>query len=135
LLTFRLIFHASKYNKSTARDGTMGSIDTIPAPEIKTDIVIGKNEVPKPPVADDFMYDFKYNHPLPTTEILGIDIPADCNAQLEAEGIVEKLSTVMRKGDANAFADLFLDYGESGFIVYLPSALPDSEHGVHSSCS
>ncbi|RYN16496.1 hypothetical protein AA0119_g12229 [Alternaria tenuissima] len=104
----------------------MGSIDTIPAPEIKTDIVIGKNEVPKPPVADDFMYDFKYNHPLPTTDILGIDIPADCNAQLEAEGIVEKLSTVMRKGDANAFADLFLDYGESGFIVYLPSALPDS---------
>ncbi|CAN9316861.1 unnamed protein product [Alternaria alternata] len=96
----------------------MGSIDTIPAPEIKTDIVIGKNEVPKPPVADDFMYDFKYNHPLPTTEILGIDIPADCNAQLEAEGIVEKLSTVMRKGDANAFADLFLDYGESGFIVH-----------------
>ncbi|CAN9228861.1 unnamed protein product [Alternaria alternata] len=95
----------------------MGSIDTIPAPEIKTDIVIGKNEVPKPPVADDFMYDFKYNHPLPTTDILGIDIPADCNAQLEAEGIVEKLSTVMRKGDANAFADLFLDYGESGFIV------------------
>jgi hypothetical protein len=113
----------------------MGSIDTIPAPEIKTDIVISKNEVPKPPVADDFMYDFKYNHPLPTTDILGIDIPADCNAQLEAEGIVEKLSTVMRQGDANAFADLFLDYGESGFIVYLPSALPDSEHGIHSSCS
>ncbi|CAG5186715.1 uncharacterized protein ALTATR162_LOCUS11681 [Alternaria atra] len=101
----------------------MGSIDTMPAPDFKSDIVIGKHEVPKPPVADDFMYDFKYNHPLPTTDLLGIDIPADCNAQTEAEGIVERLSNAMRKGDAHAFADLFLDYGESSYILHLADAL------------
>lgn len=64
-----------------------------------------------PPVADDFMYDFKYNHALPTTAVLGVEIPADCDAQKEAAGIVASLSEVMGKGDAQGFADMFLDYG------------------------
>lgn len=63
------------------------------------------------PVADDFMYDFKYNHHLPTTDILGVDIPADCDAKKEAEGIVARLAKTMSEGDAQAFAGLFLDYG------------------------
>ncbi|KAJ6024347.1 hypothetical protein N7540_005144 [Penicillium herquei] len=63
------------------------------------------------PVADDFMYDFKFNHPLPTTDILGVDIPADCDSQKEAEGIVARLSKATSEGDAEAFAELFLDYG------------------------
>ncbi|GMF77448.1 unnamed protein product [Aspergillus oryzae] len=62
------------------------------------------------PVADDFMYDFKYNHHLPTTDILGVDIPADCDAKKEAEGIVARLAKTMSEGDAQAFAGLFLDY-------------------------
>lgn len=66
---------------------------------------------PKPPVPDDFMYDFKYNHALPTSDVLGIEIPADCNAQGEAEAIVARLSETMGAGDAYAFADMFLDYG------------------------
>ncbi|EPE06817.1 flavin-containing monooxygenase [Ophiostoma piceae UAMH 11346] len=66
---------------------------------------------PNPPVADDYMYDFKYNHELPTTDVLGIDIPADANPQKEAEGIVADLAKVLGSGDANGFADLFLDYG------------------------
>lgn len=66
----------------------------------------------KPPVADDFMYDFKYNHPLPTTNVLGVEIPASCDAQKEAEGIVEKISEAMSKGDAQAFTDLFLKAGQ-----------------------
>jgi len=66
----------------------------------------------KPPVADDYMYDFKYNHALPTTDVLGIEIPADTDAQKEAQGIVDNLSDALAKGDAQAFADLFLDYGE-----------------------
>jgi hypothetical protein len=65
----------------------------------------------KPPVADDYMYDFKYNHALPTTDVLGIDIPADADPQKEAQGIVDSLSNVLAKGDAQGFADLFLDYG------------------------
>jgi hypothetical protein len=108
----------------------MGSIEYLP--EIKSNIVIGQNEVPKPPVADDFMYDFKYNHPLPTTDLLGIEIPGDCNAQLEAEGIVERLSDAMGKGDAYAFTELFLDYGEFGYASYLTGALLENEHGMHS---
>lgn len=73
----------------------------------------------KPAVADDFMYDFKYNHALPTTDVLGIDIPEDCDAQKEAGLIVDRLSQAMSTGDANAFAGLFLDYGE------LPMQLDD----------
>ena len=72
---------------------------------------LNHDQVPKP-VADDFMYDFKYNHPLPTTDVLGVKIPTDCDAQKEAEGIVARLSKATSEGDAQAFAGLFLDYGE-----------------------
>lgn len=65
----------------------------------------------KPPVDDNFMYDFKYNHPLPTSDVLGIEIPADCDAQKEAQSLFVRLEDVMSKGDANAFADLFLESG------------------------
>lgn len=74
--------------------------------------VLNNYQAPKP-VADDFMYDFKYNHSLPTTDILGVKIPANCDAQKEAEGIVARLSTATSEEDAQAFAALFLDYGET----------------------
>lgn len=73
--------------------------------------VLNHDQVLKP-VADDFMYDFKYSHSLPTTDILGVKIPTDCDAQKEAEEIVARLSTATSEGDAQAFAGLFLDYGE-----------------------
>ncbi|VUC28219.1 unnamed protein product [Clonostachys rosea] len=79
--------------------------------DAKSEVTVTHHELPKPPVADDFMYDFKYNHALPTTDVLGIEIPSDCNAQLEAEGIVKNLSNAMGAGDAQAFTDLFLEYG------------------------
>lgn len=82
--------------------------------DLKLKVVANHVEVeaaPKPPVADNFMYDFKYNHALPTTEVLGVEIPTDCDAQKEAEGIVSRLSLAMGKGDAQAFANLFLEYG------------------------
>lgn len=66
---------------------------------------------PNPPVADDYMYAFKYNHELPTIDVLGVDIPADANPEKEAQGIVDQLVKVLGSGDANGFADLFLDYG------------------------
>ncbi|KAI1086672.1 hypothetical protein F5B19DRAFT_498132 [Rostrohypoxylon terebratum] len=65
----------------------------------------------KPPVADDYMYDFKYNHALPTSDVLGVEIPVHCDAQREAESILARLSEVLGKGDAQGFTDLFLDYG------------------------
>lgn len=78
----------------------------------------GEETEEKPPVADDFMYDFKYNHPLPTTDVLGIEIPANCDAQKEAEGIVEKISEAMSRGDAQAFTDLFLEAGQQRCHCY-----------------
>lgn len=65
----------------------------------------------KPPVADDFMYDFKYNHPLPTTDVLGVEVPDNCDATQEAEGIMARLSEAMGKGDAQAFSHIFLEHG------------------------
>jgi hypothetical protein len=65
------------------------------------------------PVADDFMYDFKYNHPLPTTDMLGVKIPTDCDSRKEAEGIVARLSKATSEEDAQSFAELFLDSGKT----------------------
>ena len=65
-----------------------------------------------PPVADNYMYDFKYNHPLPTSDVLGLEIPDDCDAQKEASIIVARLSDCFGAGDAESFADLFLESGK-----------------------
>lgn len=79
----------------------------------------------KPPVADDYMYDFKFNHELPTKDVLGIEIPADCDAQKEAETIVSDLSGVLGRGDAQGFTDMFLEYGESRVLFDL---VPEDFH-------
>ncbi|KAL2399054.1 hypothetical protein ABEF93_007269 [Exophiala dermatitidis] len=80
--------------------------------DLKAKVVTNKVEVERePPVADNFMYDFKYNHALPTSDVLGIEVPLDCDAQKEAEGIVARLSEVMGSRDAQGFAGLFLEYG------------------------
>lgn len=68
--------------------------------------------IPRPPVADNFMYDFKYNHELPTTNFLGREIPAELDAQAAAEDIADRLAECLGTGDAAAFTDLFADYGE-----------------------
>lgn len=83
--------------------------------DLKAKVIVDHVEIdvePQPPVADDFMYDFKYNHPLPTSKVLGIEIPATCDASKEASQVVRQLSEAMGAGDAEAFADLFLPYGE-----------------------
>ena len=67
----------------------------------------------KPPVADDFMYDFKYNHSLPTLDVLGTDIAEDVDAQAEAIILVDHLKQCLGQGDAPGFAEMFLDYGGS----------------------
>ena len=70
-----------------------------------------ESTVERPPVSDDYMYDFKFNHHLPTTDVLGTQIPENCDAQAEAEGIVKRLSDALGTGNAEAFADIFLEYG------------------------
>lgn len=82
--------------------------------DVKAKVVVDDVELevtPEPPVADNFMYDFKYNHSLPTSDVLGTQIPVDCNAEKEAEAIVKSLSDCIGHGDAQKFADMFLDYG------------------------
>ena len=66
----------------------------------------------KPPVADDYMYDFKYNHALPTSDVLATKIPADCDPSRAAKTIVTCLSNVLGQSDAEGFANLFLAHGE-----------------------
>ncbi|GLA32184.1 hypothetical protein AnigIFM63326_011323 [Aspergillus niger] len=78
----------------------------------KAEVVVKKLECPspKPPVDDNFMYDFKYNHVLPTSDVLGIETPMDCDAQREAEDIAARLSQAMGARDAQTFAEMFLPY-------------------------
>ncbi|CAG9957140.1 unnamed protein product [Clonostachys rosea f. rosea IK726] len=78
-------------------------------PAVSEDLV--KSKLEKPPVADNHMYDFKYNHALPTSDLLGLEIPANCDAHKEAQAIVDQLAEVMGKGDARGFANMFLEYG------------------------
>lgn len=69
-------------------------------------------EVAPPPVADNFMYDFKYNHALPTIDVLGRDIAADCDAEGAAKDILATLEQALTAGDAVKFTEMFLDYGQ-----------------------
>ncbi|KAJ4398825.1 hypothetical protein N0V91_009876 [Didymella pomorum] len=86
--------------------------------DVKSKVVVDNVELeasPTPPVADDFMYDFKFNHPLPTPQSLGINIPAGCDSQQAAESIVSHLSKAMIAGDATAFGELFLEFDKLSF--------------------
>jgi hypothetical protein len=88
--------------------------NSIDVANIKAKVVANEVELevtPTPPVADDFMYDFKFNHALPTSDVLGIEVPSDCDAQKEAEAIITQLSRTMGDGDAEAFTSMFLEYG------------------------
>jgi hypothetical protein len=83
--------------------------------DIKSKVIVDHVELdvkPAPPVADDFMYDFKYNHPLPTSDVLGLAVPSDCDASKEAEALIAQLSRVMEDSDPEAFAELFLEHGK-----------------------
>lgn len=67
---------------------------------------------PKPPVADNYMYDFKYNHSLPTIDALGGDVPEDIDAGEIAQQLTDRLADCLGRGDAHGFTDMFLEYGE-----------------------
>lgn len=88
--------------------------------DLKAKIVNEHVEVevePKLPVADNYMYDFKYNHSLPTIDVLGQDVQGNVNAEEAARALVSQLEDVLGSGDAHGFAGLFLEYGEYSFFV------------------
>jgi hypothetical protein len=63
------------------------------------------------PVAPDYMYDFKYNHPLPAHDADIMPVPSDTDATEVARSMVERLDHALGKSDAQAFADLFMEHG------------------------
>ncbi|WRT69343.1 uncharacterized protein IL334_006327 [Kwoniella shivajii] len=88
--------------------------NNVAAADLKAKVVEGSIEIeksPKLPLADNYMYDFKYNHALPTIQSLGADIAENADATEEAEAIIGRLSEVLANGDADGFADLFLEFG------------------------
>lgn len=58
------------------------------------------------------MYDFKYNHALPTHDALGVAIPYDVDPTKVAHDLVAQLSDILGNGRPQEFADLFLEYGQ-----------------------
>lgn len=92
-------------NNTTASQGAI--------PDLKAKMVDGHVEVQKdpPPVADNFMYDFKYNHALPTLDVLGVSIDESTDPMAEALELREQLESALSSGNAAAFADMFLPYG------------------------
>ena len=97
---------------------------------VKSSLASGQAELEgttPPPVSDDYMYDFKYNHSLPTSDVLGVEIPQSCDARKEAEGIVTQLEEVLSNRDAQSFADLFLPYGQSRALFDL-TTIPNQSY-------
>ncbi|WWC60719.1 uncharacterized protein I303_103295 [Kwoniella dejecticola CBS 10117] len=89
------------------------NVNSSPA-DLKAKVVEGHVEVeknPKLPLADNYMYDFKYNHPLPTVEALGQSIAENVDPAQEAQALLGQLSDVLGQGNAAGFADLFLESG------------------------
>lgn len=82
---------------------------------LEAKVVDGKVQVQHSPspLADDYMYDFQYNHSLPTHDALGVAIADDVDAARVAEDLVAQLSDVLGNGKAQEFADLFIEYGQS----------------------
>ncbi|KAK2595992.1 hypothetical protein N8I77_013504 [Diaporthe amygdali] len=80
---------------------------------LEAKVVDGKVEVQHSPspLADDYMYDFQYNHSLPTHDALGVAIAEDVDATKVAEDLVAQLSDFLGNGRAQEFADLFIEYG------------------------
>lgn len=69
------------------------------------------------PVPDNYMYDFQYNHELPTSDFLKCEIPADTDASQVADDLLQNLTTILGSGDASKFTDLFLDFGKFDSIA------------------
>lgn len=95
-------------------------VDTTAPADVIADLKAKVNgttsEQSKGTLADNYMYDFQYNHSLPTIDALGTKIGDDVDATKVAEELTASLSKALGAGDAQAFTSLFLEYGESGRV-------------------
>lgn len=75
-----------------------------------------RNDTWEKPVADDYMYAFKYNFPLPTHDENSnvLDFTQDDEQCLQAIAVrnLKQLEQVIQSRDSKAFAKLFLDSGK-----------------------
>ncbi|WVW85907.1 hypothetical protein I302_107945 [Kwoniella bestiolae CBS 10118] len=62
-------------------------------------------------VAADYMYKFKYNHPLPTHGAEGRKISESTDPKSVAQEMASKLSQALAASDATQFTDLFMEHG------------------------
>jgi cation diffusion facilitator CzcD-associated flavoprotein CzcO len=86
-------------------------VDTTPAADVSDIAGLKAKVAAKPALPDNYMYDFEYNHALPTTDALGTKVPEDTDATKVAEDLLAALSSALSKGDADAFTALFLEHG------------------------
>lgn len=90
-----------------------------------------RNDTWKKPVADDFMYAFKYNFPLPThnegSDVLDFTQDDEASADIIAEQFLKKFEQIIQSRDAKEFANLFLDSGKSALWSDLVNSKTDDE--------
>ncbi|VUC30072.1 unnamed protein product [Clonostachys rosea] len=74
-----------------------------------------RNSSIKAPVADDFMYAFKYNNPLPLhgtdTDIIDFTVEDEGNKEAIAVDFLKELEQIIQAKDAQKFASLFIETG------------------------
>jgi len=84
--------------------------------KVKNAPFVYRDDTVKKPVADDYMYAFKYNAPLPThgndTDVLDFTAEDESDAQSVADRFLKELALIIQSRDAKAFADLFLASGK-----------------------
>ncbi|GMK58991.1 hypothetical protein CspeluHIS016_0700060 [Cutaneotrichosporon spelunceum] len=86
-------------------------VDTTPAAAVADIADLKAKVAQKPVLPDNYMYDFQYNAPLPTTDTIGTKVPEDTDATKVAEEVTALLSAALEAGDAAAFTALFLEKG------------------------
>lgn len=83
-----------------------------------------RNDTVKKPVADDYMYAFKYNLPLPTHDsganVLDFTQEDEQDSDAIALRVLKRMEQIIASRDSQAFAELFLDNGECQVFVCIP---------------
>lgn len=104
---------------SAVHDEPLPQIDSLKSNLLKAQNApfVYRNDTLKKPVADDYMYAFKYNFPLPThgdeADILDFSESDETDKEALAHQFLQELQQVIQSRDAKTFANMFLDSGGS----------------------
>jgi hypothetical protein len=96
----------------------LSSVSVDPIPSLKARVADSHAAVNnRKPVADNYMYDFKYNAPLPFIGKEAIEVD-DSTVQTLSESFATDLCAALKNKDANAFSALFLPNGQYQYGLY-----------------